>query len=145
MLTRKFYAAQALAILSAFTITASASAQSYHRPIRHIAKYDNVIVDSSSDAAAHLQLNIQQQDKAIAKFRIAILNPTGRNMSISIIKNDDVLFIENATGDQYFNQFNFTELEDGDYKVIVFNGKERIIKNIHLSTQTTVDRQLSIN
>lgn len=140
MLTRNL----AVAILSVFSIGTSVSAQSYHRPIRHIEKYSSTIVDSSSEAS-HLQLNIQQQDKATAKFKVAVLNPTGRNMSISIIKNDDVLFSENAVGDQYFNVFNFTELEDGDYKVIVFNGKERIIKNIHLATSTTVDRQISVN
>lgn len=66
-------------------------------------------------------------------------------MSVNILKNDDVLFSENVTGDQYFNLFNFTQLEDGDYKVIVFNGKERIIKSIRLQTATTVDRQVSIN
>ncbi|HEY6901355.1 MAG TPA: hypothetical protein VI233_11950 [Puia sp.] len=142
MLTRNFYAAQAVAILSLFTIAASASAQSYHRPIRHIEKYTGT---ADSGEVAHLQLNIQQQDKTIAKFRISVLNPTGRNMNISIIKNEDVLFAENSTGDQYFNLFNFSELEDGDYKVVVFNGKERITRNIHLSTLTTVDRQISVN
>ena len=142
MLARKFYAVQALAIFSLFIITTSASAQGYRRAIHHI-NYSSV--DSVNDAA-HLQLSISQQDKAELKFRIAVLNPAGRAMSISIVKNnEDVLFSENATGDQYFNLFNFNQLEDGDYKVIVFNGKERIIKNIHLVTATTVDRQISIN
>jgi hypothetical protein len=142
MTTRTIYAIQAFAILSLFAITNSASAQSYRRPIRHIEKY-NSAVDSSD--VNRLQVSIQQQDKSNLKFRVSVLNPAGRAMSINILKNDDVLFSENASGDQYFNVFNFAQLEDGDYKIIVFNGRERIIRNLHLQTATTVDRQVSIN
>jgi hypothetical protein len=142
MITRTFYAAKAFIILSLFAITNVASAQSYHRPIRHIQKYSNV---ADTTEAAHLQLSIQQQDKVNMKFRIAVLNPLGHAMNVSIIKNDDILFSENASGDQYFNLFNFAQLEDGDYKIIVFNGKERLIRNIRLQTATTVDRQISID
>jgi len=142
MITRTIYAVQAFAILSLFVITNSASAQSYHRPIRHIEKYSNV---ADSNEVVRLQMSIQEQDKANLKFRIAVLNPLGRAMSISILKNDDVLFSENTSGDQYFNLFNFSQLEDGDYKVIVFNGKERITKSIHLHSETMVDRQISID
>jgi hypothetical protein len=92
-----------------------------------------------------LKMSIQQHDKVNLKYRIAVLNPMGRGMSISILKNDDVLFSENISGDQYFNLFNFSQLEDGDYKVIVFNGKERITKSIHLHSETMVDRQISID
>jgi hypothetical protein len=141
MLTRTFYAAQAFVVLSFFAIANSASAQSYHRPLRHIKMESSL---DSTDTSARLQVSIQQ-DKESLKFRLSILNPQGRSMSINILKNDDVLFSENVTGDQYFNLFNFTQLEDGDYKVIVFNGKERIIKSIRLQTATTVDRQVSIN
>jgi hypothetical protein len=142
MITRTIYAVQAFAILSLFVITNSASAQSYHRSIRHIERY-SIVADSSE--VARLQMSIQQQDKANLKYRIAVLNPLGRAMSISILKNDDVLFSENASGDQYFNLFNFSQLEDGDYKVVVFNGKERITKSIHLHSETMVDRQISID
>ena len=139
MLTRTFYAAQAFVVLSFFAT--SASAQSYHRPLRHIKMESNV---DSAETPARLQVSIQQ-DKESLKFRLSVLNPQGRSMSINILRNDDVLFSENVTGDQYFNLFNFTQLEDGDYKVIVFNGKERIVKSIRLQTATTVDRQVSIN
>jgi methionine-rich copper-binding protein CopC len=141
MLARTFYAAQAVVVLSFFAITSSASAQSYHRPLRHIKMENNA---DSAETPARLQVSIQQ-DKESLKFRLSVLNPQGRSMSVNILKNDDVLFSENVTGDQYFNLFNFTQLEDGDYKVIVFNGKERIIKSIRLQTATTVDRQVSIN
>ena len=142
MITRTIYVIQAFAIFSLFAITNSASAQSYRRPIRHIEKYGNVV---DSNETARLQVSIQPEDKANLKFRIAILNPLGRAMSINILKNDDVLFSENARGDQYFNVFNFTQLEDGDYQIVVFNGKERIIRNVHLQTATKVDRQVSID
>ncbi len=142
MITRTIYAVQAFVTLSLFAISNSASAQSYHSPIRHIEKYSSVV---DSNEVARLKMSIQQQDKANMKYRIAILNPLGRAMSISIIKNDDVLFSENTSGDQYFNLFNFSQLEDGDYKVVVFNGKERITKSIHLHSETTVDRQVSID
>ncbi|HMI62919.1 MAG TPA: hypothetical protein VK518_18505 [Puia sp.] len=142
MITRTIYAVQAFAILSLFAISNSTSAQSYHSPIRHIEKYSNV---ADSSEMPRLKMSIQQQDKANLKYRIAVLNPLGRTMNISIIKNEDVLFSENASGDQYFNLFNFSQLEDGDYKVIVFNGKERITKSIHLRSETMVDRQISID
>ena len=142
MITRTIFAAQAFVILSLFAINNSASAQSYRRPIRHIEQYSNV---ADSSEMPRLKMSIQQQDKANLKYRIAVLNPLGRGMSISILKNDDVLFSENTSGDQYFNLFNFSQLEDGDYKVIVFNGKERITKSIHLHSETMVDRQISID
>jgi len=143
MIPRTFYAIQATALISFFAITSPASAQSYHHPIRHIAKY-SAVVDSVNESA-HLQLSVVQVDKAGLKFRVTVLNPAGRNMSINILRNDDVLFSDNASGDQYFNLFNLDQLEDGEYKVVVFNGKERIVKNIRLQTATTVDRQISIN
>ena len=142
MITRTIFATQAFVILSLFAISNSASAQSYRRPIRHIEQYSNV---ADSSEMPRLKMSIQQQDKANLKYRIAVLNPLGRGMSISILKNDDVLFSENTSGDQYFNLFNFSQLEDGDYKVIVFNGKERITKSIHLHSETMVDRQISID
>jgi len=142
MITRTIYAVQAFAILALFAVSNSASAQSYHRPIRQIEKYSNV---GDSSEVARLQMSIQMQDKTNLKYRIAVLNPLGRAMNISILKNDDVLFSENTSGDQYFNLFNFSQLEDGDYKVIVFNGKERITKSIHLRSETMVDRQISID
>lgn len=140
MITRTIYAIQALAIFSLLAITNSASAQSYHRPIRHIEKYNG---GADSSEVTRLQVSIQQETNL--KFRIAVLNPLGRAMNINILRNDDVLFSENTREDQYFNVFNFTQLEDGDYKIVVFNGKERIIKNVHLQTATKVDRQVSIN
>jgi hypothetical protein len=142
MITRTIIAVQAFAILSLFAINNPASAQSYHSPIRHIEKFGNV---PDSSETTRLKMSIQLQDKANLKYRIAVLNPTGHAMSISILKNDDVLFSENTSGDQYFNLFNFSQLEDGDYKVSVFNGKERITKSIHLHSETTVDRQISID
>ena len=143
MISRTFYAIQATALIVFFAITSPASAQSYRHPIRHIAKY-SAVVDSVNESA-HLQLSVVQQEKAGLKFRVTVLNPAGRNMSISILRNDDVLFSDNASGDQYFNLFNLDQLEDGEYKVVVFNGKERVVKNIRLQTATTVDRQISIN
>ena len=143
MIPRTFYAVQAAALISFFAITNPAFAQSYHHPIRHIAKY-SAVVDSVNESA-HLQVSIVQQDKASLKFRVTVLNPPGRSMSISILRNDDVLFSDNASGDQYFNLFNLDELEDGEYKVVVFNGKERVVKNFRLQTATTVDRQMSVN
>src|SRR5258706_7681922 len=93
MITRTNYVFQAFAILSLFAISNSASAQSYHRPIRHIEKYSNV---ADSSETPRLKMSIQQQDKANLKYRIAVLNPLGRTMNISILKNDDVLFSENT-------------------------------------------------
>ncbi|HEY4289007.1 MAG TPA: hypothetical protein VGN00_18015 [Puia sp.] len=142
MTTRRNHAVQAFAIFSLFVISNTTSAQSYHRPIRHIEKYSNV---TDSSEMPRLKMSIQQQDKANLKYRITVLNPLGRAMSISILKNEDVLFSENTSGDQYFNLFNFSQLEDGDYKVIVFNGKERVTKSIHLHSETTVDREISID
>jgi hypothetical protein len=143
MIPRTVYAFQAAVLVSFFAITSPASAQSYHHPIRHIEKY-SAVVDSVNESA-HLQVSIVQQDKASLKFRITVLNPPGRSMSISILRNDDVLFSDNASGDQYFNMFNLDQLEDGEYKVVVFNGKERVVRNFLLQTATTVDRQISVN
>lgn len=140
-MNRTIIAAVAFSAISLFT-TNIASAQSYHRSFRHLKMDSSAIAEANE---SRLQVSLRQPDKATLKFQISVLNPTGRAMNISIQRNDDVLFAENFSGDQYFNLFNMSELEDGDYKFVVFNGKDRIVKTIHLQTATTVDRQISIN
>jgi hypothetical protein len=142
MISRTFIAVPALVLCSLFTVTnvSAQSKNSYHHHIQTAAA-----AADSSDATSHLQIAINQPSKDAMKFRISILNPQGHAMTVSILKGEDVLFSENLAGEQYFNTFNMTQLEDGDYKVIVYNAKERIVKNLHLQTETTVDRQISIN
>src|ERR1700709_2933198 len=107
MISRTIFAAPALILLSIFAANNSASAQnSYHRPIRHIEAV-NSVADSSE--FSHLQVVLAQPDKDVLKFRIAVNNPQGRSMSISINKGDDILFMDNVNDNQYSNILNLAQ------------------------------------
>lgn len=79
------------------------------------------------------------------KFRLTALNPASKYMIITIQKGDDVLFNESVRQDMYDYVFDLSSLDDGNYRLMVSNGKEKISKNIQIETATHVDRELSVN
>ncbi|MBN9385539.1 MAG: hypothetical protein J0H74_32600 [Chitinophagaceae bacterium] len=113
-------------------------AQNYHAAIHSIQKV-NALLDSLE--TPHLQLNVYQPDKSVMKFRIAFSNPNGRRATITIRKKDDVYFYENIAGQEYVSLYDFNQLEDGDYQVIVTGGRERVSSSISIHTETQVNRQ----
>ena len=66
-------------------------------------------------------------------------------MIITIEKGDDVLFNQSIRQDMFDHIFDLSSLEDGNYRLVVSNGKERISKNIQIETATHVDREISVN
>src|ERR1700752_4786640 len=101
MFTRLIYAAPVVVLLSIFSASHAVFAQGYHHVITHIV--DNNGVDSAE--APHLQISIRQPDKKNLRFRVAVLNPDGNKMRLSIIKDVDVIYYETAKGEQYYNTF----------------------------------------
>ena len=92
----------------------------------------------------HLQVSVIQQDNSM-KFRVAILNPVSRTATISIQRGNDELFSESLRRGTYENIFDMNQLEDGNYTIIVTGGKERVIRNIAIHTETRTDRQVTLN
>jgi len=119
-------------------LSTAGSAQNYHTSFHSMQKL-NTLLDSLE--TPHLQLNVYQPDKNVMKFRIAFSNPNGRRATISIRKKDDVYLFESIAGQEYVSLYDFQQLEDGDYQVVVTGGKERVSTHITIRTETQVNRQ----
>jgi hypothetical protein len=113
-------------------------AQNFHTVFHSMQKL-SAMLDSLE--APHLRVNIEQPDKNNMKFRIAFSNPNGRRATITIRKKDDVYFYENIAGQEYASIYDFNQLEDGDYQVVVTGGKEKVCTSISIHTETQVSRQ----
>jgi outer membrane lipoprotein-sorting protein len=116
--------------------------QSYH-PVIHSVKEVNSILDSM--AAPHLQVHISQPDKNYMKFRIVISSPVSRYITITIKKQNDIYFSEMIATTDYENIYDLNQLEDGNYQVQIIGGKEKVLKNISIHTQTQVSRQAMVD
>ena len=112
--------------------------QNFHPAIKSV-KGMNVMLDSM--ALQHLEVNISQPDKNNMKFRIAVANPVSRYITIVIKKQNDIYFSEVISMASYENIYDLNQLEDGDYQVQITGGKEKILKNIIIHTETKVQRQ----
>jgi len=121
-----------------FGLSTAGIAQNYHTAFHSMQKV-NAMLDSLE--TPHLQLSVYQPDKNVMKFRIAFSNPNGRRATISIRKKDDVYLYENIAGQEYVSLYDFGQLEDGDYQVIVTGGKEKVSSSISIRTETQVSRQ----
>jgi hypothetical protein len=119
-------------------LSTSAQAQNFHT-VFHSIQQVNALLDSLE--TPHLQLVVQQPDKNNMKFRIAFFNPNSRHATIIIRKKDDIYFHENVAGQEYASMYDFNQLEDGDYQVVVVGGKEKVSTNISIHTETQVNRQ----
>jgi len=91
-----------------------------------------------------LQVTIRQTNAGEMRFRISVVNPSDRALSISILHGRDVLFEDLTARPTYDNVFNLSDLEDGDYIVLISSGKEKITRTIHIQTQTKIDRLLTV-
>jgi hypothetical protein len=144
MFTRTTRAVQATTLLFiSFTFAASSTALSqknFHQPI-HVEQVNSILDSMASD---HLQVSIIQQDNGM-KFRVAIVNPSSRYASISIQRGSDELFGESIRTGTYENIFNLNQLEDGDYKIIVVGGKEKVTRHFSIHTAILTDRQATLN
>jgi len=103
----------------------------------------NALIDSLE--TPHLRVSIQQPDKDIMKFRISFVNPNARRATITIRKKDDVYFYETIGDREYASLYDFNQLEDGDYQVVVTGGKEKVSASISIRTQTQVNRQAQVH
>lgn len=115
--------------------------QNYHYKIATTAQCNTL----DSIAAAHLQVVIKAADSNGMRFRVSILNPTERSISITIRKGNDLIFEDLVGRSSYDNIFNLSDLEDGNYQLLVSNGKEKITRTIRIQTETKVDRQLTVD
>ena len=145
MFTRTIRAAKATFLLFiTFTLTTASTAFSQNY-------YHKIALDPSSNEkldsifAPHLEVTIHQADKNLMKFRLAVFNPASHPVSITIRKGDDIYFTELIREDLYDYTFDLSSLEDGDYQILINNGKERVSRDIFIRTDTHVDRQLTLN
>jgi hypothetical protein len=90
------------------------------------------------------QVTISQLNAGEMKFRITVINPSDRTLAISIQHGHDVLFEDLTAKPTYENVFNLSDLEDGDYLVLITSGKEKISRALHIQTKTKVDRLLTV-
>ncbi len=127
-----------------FTIgfTIAGFSQNYHPAFRSMAQL-NTLIDSIE--TPHLRVSVQQPDKDVMKFRISFVNPNARRATITIRKKDDIYFYETIADREYASLYDFDQLEDGDYQVVVTGGKEKVSASISIRTRTQVDRQAQVH
>lgn len=113
-------------------------AQNYHAAFRQMPQL-NALLDSLE--APHLRVSVDQPDKAVMKFRVMLSNPNGHRATISIRKKNDIYLYETVSGREFASMYDFDQLEDGDYEVIVTGGKEKVSTSISIHTETQVNRQ----
>jgi hypothetical protein len=131
-----------LPLFITFTLaTSTAFSQSYHHKFA-VDSTSQTMLDSSD---LHLQVSLHSLDNENLKFRLSALNPSSKFMIITITKGDDVFYNQNVRQDQYDYVFDLSSLDDGNYQLIVNNGKEKISKNILIQTATHVDRELTVH
>lgn len=118
------------------------SSQNFHPAFRSMAQL-NGLLDSLE--TPHLRVSIQQPDKDIMKFRISFVNPNARRATITIRKKDDVYFFETIGDREYASMYDFNQLEDGDYQVVVIGGKEKVSASISIRTRTQINRQAQVH
>ncbi|MBN8856323.1 MAG: hypothetical protein J0H07_30980 [Sphingobacteriales bacterium] len=131
-------------IILIVAFSAQSFAQSFHPTIRlQFAQRLNALLDSIE--TPHLRVNIQQPDKNNMKFRIDVSNPNGRHAVITIRKKEDIYMSESVSGPVYASLLDFSQMEDGDYQIIVAGGKERVCTNLSIHTETQVNRQVVLH
>ena len=151
MFSRSIKAVQAIAIVF---ISFSASAQAYHHPIHADNFNQQAIIDSNVNAnpaipdssiESHLQFSVRQTLYDNLTFRVAVRNPLRKGATISISHNDETSYLAANIKGSYQNLFDLSQLEDGSYTLVVTNGKEKISKEIIISTSVKTDRQVQLN
>jgi hypothetical protein len=65
------------------------------------------------------------------KFRVAILDDADHSVFITITGGDDVLYNRSIGKAPFESVFNLSDLEDGDYQLLVSCGKERVTPAAH--------------
>lgn len=74
-----------------------------------------------------LKLNLMVEKQVGDRLEIAIKNDKGEVLYTETIAKNDA---------KYHGKFDFSQLGDGQYSVEISGGKEKIVKNINLSTNT---------
>src|SRR6187402_3540068 len=100
-------------------ISMAGFSQNYHTAFRSMTQL-NSLLDSLE--TPHLRISVQQPDKDVMKFRITFVNPLARRATITIRKKDDIYFYETVGDREYASLYDFNQLEDGDYQVVVVGG-----------------------
>ena len=127
-----------------FTIgfTIAGFSQNYHTAFRSMAQMSTLL---DSLETPHLRVVVQQPDKDVMKFKITFMNPNARRATITIRKKDDIYFYETVGDREYASLYDFNQLEDGDYQVVVVGGKEKVSASISIRTQTQVNREAIVH
>ena len=86
-----------------------------------------------------LKLNLMVEKQVGNRLEIAIKNEKGEVLYTETIAKNDA---------KYHGKYDFSQLGDGQYSVEISAGKEKVIKNINLSTNTPepeTNRSISMN
>jgi hypothetical protein len=91
-----------------------------------------------------LQVSVGPADAENPRVRICIYNPEEKKVTISISNDIDVDYTV-STKELYFDQvFNLSEVRDGRYFFLITAPKERIRKELEITTVSYSDRKVNI-
>lgn len=75
--------------------------------------------------------------KTSTAFSVFAYNPEKRKIQVQISHQTLGLLVDTSfTGEQFNCRYNFDQVEDGRYQVVLISGKEKVIKEIEINTVT---------
>ncbi|MGZ8558558.1 MAG: hypothetical protein ACXWWC_09505, partial [Chitinophagaceae bacterium] len=76
-------------------------------------------------------------EKTGTAFRLFVQNAERKKIELKISHKDLGLLVDTSFTDEQFNcRYNFEQVEDGYYQLIIVTGKERVIWDIEINTVT---------
>jgi len=115
--------------LIALSITLTAVAQ---RPVYTVAANDLRLTAKEASFTVAIV-----PEKVGTAFRLVVENLEKKRIELKISHRELGLVVDTSFTDEQFNcRYNFDQVEDGYYQVILINGKERVIRDIEINTVT---------
>src|SRR6266498_2626247 len=103
---------------------------------------DGKMTKTFIEATSSFQVVIAQPDANDLIFRVSLSNPNSKKIAINVLQNKDV--INNLTTSKDFAcYYNMNKLDDGDYSIVISDGREKVTKNISIKTLVNVNRVIS--
>lgn len=71
------------------------------------------------------------------KMNVLVEKKLGDRVSVKLLDHKGHILFEDYLGvrqQKYGRKFDFSEVPDGNYSVVITNGNEQVVKDIHLST-----------
>jgi hypothetical protein len=99
---------------------------------------------SQTKEGQSLQVSVSQPDVENPRVRVCIYNPEEKRVTISIVNDIDVDYTISTKELNFDQVFNFSGVNDGKYFILITAPRERIIKEMEITTISRSERKVNI-